>query len=162
MHGREDILLRKLWQSIKTTLRNQSVILSMKYFLLFITLISFVMNAQDLKKHQWQNRLIIISSPTFENQKAALQLSYLTDETMNLQDRKLIVYHVTNTGYTTNFKEEIIPSINSEFEIEEFTVSLIGLDGTQKYEATSPQPASAFFNLIDQMPMRKAEIKNRE
>lgn len=122
---------------------------------------SRIMNAQDLKKHQWNNRVIVISSPTFESPEAALQKSYLQSDIEGLQDRKLIVYHVTNTGYTIDFDTEIVTSENSEIEIGEFQVSLIGLDGTSKYQVTSPQPASEFFKLIDAMPMRKAEIRNK-
>lgn len=119
------------------------------------------MNAQDLKKHQWENRIIVISSPTFDNKEALIQKNYFQSELAGLEDRKLKIYHITNGAYTIDFDSEILISQNSEIEIAGFNVSLIGLDGTSKYQATSPQPASIFFNLIDAMPMRKAEVKNK-
>ncbi|WP_271855175.1 DUF4174 domain-containing protein [Patiriisocius marinus] len=133
----------------------------MKLKVLFLLLIPFVMNAQDLHKHQWESRIIVISTPTFESSEAALQKSYLQTEVEKLAERKIKVYHVTNTGYTVDFNSEILMSQNSDSEISGFNVSLVGLDGTQKYQFTSPQPAELFFNLIDSMPMRQAEIKNK-
>jgi hypothetical protein len=118
------------------------------------------MQSQDLKKHQWENRIIVVSSPEFDNAKAALQLDLLKQHPQGLKDRKLIIYHVTNRGYTLDFSSEIVTSENSEFEISEYNVSLIGLDGTEKFHATEPQPAETFFDLIDAMPMRQAEMDN--
>ncbi|GER58262.1 hypothetical protein ULMA_03700 [Patiriisocius marinus] len=86
----------------------------MKLKVLFLLLIPFVMNAQDLHKHQWESRIIVISTPTFESSEAALQKSYLQTEVEKLAERKIKVYHVTNTGYTVDFNSEILMSQNSD------------------------------------------------
>tara|TARA_R110002049_G_scaffold95422_1_gene234393 strand:- start:324 stop:731 length:408 start_codon:yes stop_codon:yes gene_type:complete len=130
----------------------------MKYIFLLI-LIPFVMNAQDLEKHQWENRVIVIASPTFGNSQAAIQLASLKVEAQALKERKVIVYHVTNSGFTVNFDKEVLVSEKSESAITSFNVSLIGLDGTEKFHATEMQKAVKFFSLIDAMPMRQREIK---
>jgi len=116
------------------------------------------MQSQDLQKHQWKNRLIIIASPTFDNDAAQIQLAFLKNNKEGLKDRKLVVYHVTNGGYSIDFASEILVSGNSTSEITHFNVALIGLDGTEKFHARSPQSAQKFYDLIDQMPMRKAEL----
>lgn len=133
----------------------------MKLIIVIILILPLAINAQDLKKHKWENRLIIISSPTLQNQQATIQKSYLAAEVEGLKDRKLIIYHITNGGYTVGFDPKIMVRKNSEVKISEFQVTLIGLDGRSKYQVTSPQPASHFFKLIDTLPMRKAELKNK-
>jgi len=42
-----------------------------------------------------------------------------------------------------------------------FTVILIGKDGTEKYRANKVVPMNELFAIIDAMPMRKAEVKNK-
>jgi hypothetical protein len=44
---------------------------------------------------------------------------------------------------------------------KEFTVILIGKDGTEKYRAGKVIPLHNLFAIIDAMPMRKAEVKNK-
>ena len=134
----------------------------MKLIILFILTVPILMQAQDLKKHQWKHRIILVSSADFDNKKAQQQLQLLQDELTGLQDRKLKIYHITNQGYSTDFGEEIIVSKSSNTENNSFSVSLIGLDGTEKDSFNSPQIATVFFRLIDQMPMRRSEIKNRD
>jgi hypothetical protein len=132
----------------------------MKLIIAIILTLPLAMNAQDLKKHKWENRLIVISSPTFNNEEAAIQKRYLQTQIEELEDRKLIVYHFTNDGYTVGFNEKIVTLKNSAFNSTEFNVSLIGLDGSEKFKESSAQPASQFFKLIDAMPMRRAEKGN--
>jgi len=117
------------------------------------------MQAQDLEKHQWKNRIIAISSPEFNDRYAEDQLRLLQGNLNALQERKLIIYHVTNHGFTKDFSSEIFPSENTQTEITSFHISLIGLDGTEKMAADSPRTAKQFFDLIDQMPMRQEEMK---
>ena len=119
------------------------------------------MDAQDLKKHQWEHRIIVVSSPTFGNSDAEVQLELLEKNKNALIERKLLVYHVTNAGFTLNFEEEIFVSENSQSAISGFNVSLIGLDGNEKYHATQVQDPEKFFSLIDAMPMRQAELQKK-
>ena len=119
------------------------------------------MDAQDLRKHQWEHRIIVVSSPTFGNTDAEKQLALLKANTLALNERKLVVYHVTNAGYTVDFHDDILVSENSESAIESFQVSLIGLDGNEKFHATTVQAAEKFFSLIDAMPMRQEELRKK-
>jgi len=120
------------------------------------------MQAKDLEKHQWTKRIIVISSPDFSNKMAEDQLQHLQGDLNALQDRKLIVYHVTNQGFTKDFSSEIFPSKNIDSEITQFTTTLIGLDGSEKLRTSTSLPALRFFEVIDQMPMRKNELKRQK
>ncbi len=45
---------------------------------------------------------------------------------------------------------------------DEFAVVLIGRDGGEKLRSTSPIPAAELFGKIDEMPMRRRELRERE
>ncbi len=132
----------------------------MKYMFLII-LLPFIMDAQDLQKHQWKNRIIVVFSSGSENKEAKEQLDILKTDVAALKERKLVVYHITNSGYTVDFGEEISALKNTENSIRSFKVVLIGLDGTEKFSATQVERPEKFFRLIDSMPMRQAEIKRK-
>lgn len=136
------------------------VSLDMK-FIIFLLLAPCFMNAQNLEKHQWKNRIIAVSSPSFGNLKAEKQLLLLKADREALLERKLVIYHLTNSGYTLNFGEEEVVSHDATNGITAFSVHLIGLDGTEKFRAKELQKTQKFFGLIDAMPMRRAEIKNK-
>ena len=132
----------------------------MKMLSLLLFFISFAMFSQNLTKHQWNDRLLIITSETFDNDRAQRQLRMLKKEMSGLKDRKLIIYHVTSEGYKTNFNTEV--SGESEISVgEDFQITLIGLDGGEKFQSDRPEPASVFFSKIDSMPMRKAEMRQK-
>ena len=103
----------------------------------------------------------MVSSPKFGNGQADIQMAVLKANLKALKARKLKVYQVTNSGFTVDFDDEIFISQKNRSAITKFNVSLIGLDGTEKFHATEVQKPETFFNLIDAMPMRQAEIKRK-
>ena len=42
-----------------------------------------------------------------------------------------------------------------------FNVVLLGLDGGEKFNSNNVEKANVFFNLIDKMPMRRQELRNK-
>lgn len=134
---------------------------SFLYSCIVLVINTLALEAQDLKKHQWENRIIVVSSPTFDNDKASKQLARLQQHTLGLKDRKLVVYHRTNTGYSEDFGEQVYRIDPRDVAISSFKVELIGLDGTEKFRSHKVQEAAIFFGRIDAMPMRKAEIRNK-
>jgi hypothetical protein len=46
-------------------------------------------------------------------------------------------------------------------KITGFNVVLIGLDGGKKFNSNTVEEANMFFNLIDKMPMRRQELRNK-
>lgn len=43
-----------------------------------------------------------------------------------------------------------------------FSIVLIGLDGGEKYKSNTVEKPDVFLNLIDTMPMRRQELRNRK
>lgn len=140
----------------------------LKSISLFILISSFAMNlnAQDLSKHQWKERLILIIAQE-KSEKFQQQLTELQKHQNELEDRKLIVYQISPEKYSTGFKEESWKKSTEIFqkyndEESDFQVILIGLDGGQKLIQTEVLSVEELFSTIDSMPMRQAEMrKNR-
>jgi hypothetical protein len=124
------------------------------------------MSSQDLKKHQWENRVLLIvaqneDSKEYRNQIAALHK--LQDE---LMERKVLVYCVLPQQYSImNFETKSNNWTSSTTLFDEFAdkkdgfkVILIGMDGGTKLERSEVLTASELFGTIDAMPMRRAEL----
>ena len=123
------------------------------------------MNAQDLKKHQWENRLILVLAKTPENLEFQKQLNELKAHEDGLKDRKLIVYRITPQSYATGFLKRTEWSqkatLFNDFmkNNDRFKVLLIGLDGGIKLKASKVVTAKTLFKTIDAMPMRRTELR---
>lgn len=139
---------------------------SVSLFLL-IFLCTTSLNVQDLSKHQWKDRLILIVTEDEKNKKFQKQLSELKKHQKGLKDRKLVIYRILPEKYSTGFQEEYrnnSAKIYKRYSAEEkdFRVILIGLDGDEKLVRTEVLSTEKLFNTIDSMPMRQAEMrKNR-
>lgn len=138
----------------------------------FLTLLMFssIMNltAQNLKSHQWKNRVIIVktvdkNSKEFQEQRKAFRHS--EDE---LMDRKIVLYEVIGDAIAlVDLKSNILNTKGKRSKKladklfnkkETFEVILIGLDGGVKLQQTEPLTKEALFGIIDSMPMRQSEI----
>src|SRR6056297_503527 len=139
--------------------------------ILLITSFSFMNTyGQDLEKHKWTNRVLIVKTVDAESNKYQEQIKEFTNSPEELIDRKLILYKIVNNDFTlTNYKNS---AFNSSGKIsgklaenildakENFEVILIGLDGGIKMQQTKILTKEHLFNTIDAMPMRQNEMKN--
>ena len=67
-----------------------------------------------------------------------------------LLERDLVTSFITNSS----------DPLRADYDVSgEFTVILIGKDGTEKERFSEPVEPASLFNLIDQMPMRRREMK---
>lgn len=138
-------------------------------FLFFCSTANISMG-QNLDKHQWKNRILVIQSKDATSVDYQNQLKELTQSVEELKERKLVLYEITTDKYRyTDFQKEseliewnkLEDSNRQKFdEASDFQIMLIGLDGGTKLRTTDPIKQSDIFNLIDSMPMRRYEIKN--
>lgn len=138
----------------------------MKYLSIFIFAF-FYLNTigQNIKNHQWENRVLLIYTSEKNSEKLNKQLSILSKDKEGLAERKLIIYSFTENAYRKNFEKNWKES-NSLFKKfvnkkDDFTVWLIGLDGGIKLKQNTILAKIQLFALIDGMPMRKREIKRK-
>lgn len=134
-------------------------------FLIMIFSKFSVLHAQNLSQHLWKNRVILIISEdnvAFERQI----LAFKTNE-KGMNERSLIVYHLKPEEYQHVMpKSDVQKSTNLFKKYKQvnapFEVILIGLDGGIKLRQKDFLFCEKLFATIDSMPMRSAEIKNRD
>lgn len=131
----------------------------------FLVISISMTNAQDISSHKWNDRLIIIMVKDSNNEILKNQLSELRNSRQGLKERRLIVYQSLPEKYQTGLTNE-----NSWIESNriynrlkqsdsDFEIVLIGLDGGVKLRKNELLKCEELFGVIDQMPMRKAEMK---
>lgn len=129
---------------------------------MLFTLSSF---SQDLEKHQWKNRVLLVFTEDKNADDYKYQMKVLSEDRKGLNLRKLVVYRFTKHEFTTDFNE-IWFSSNSIFKKyvhnkEKFKILLMGLDGGIKLEQNKVLSLEKLFTIIDGMPMRRSELKSR-
>lgn len=120
---------------------------------------------QNMEKHLWKNRVLLIYIPDEKSQELDKQFEILEKNSRELLERKIVIYSFTKKSYKLNFEdtwkksEEVFSSFKPKKDV--FTISLIGLDGGIKLEQNRVLSSEKLFAIIDGMPMRKTEIKNK-
>ncbi len=117
---------------------------------------------QNLEKHQWKNRILLVFTNDLKSEKLQKQIEILSKEKEGLKDRKLIIYRFSKYLFTINFNTVWFSStldLNKYKKVSEnFKVVLIGLDGNVKMKVNDILSAEKLFSIIDGMPMRSREI----
>ncbi|MBX2842671.1 MAG: DUF4174 domain-containing protein [Flammeovirgaceae bacterium] len=140
--------------------------LNSSFFILLFFLMTQNAQAQDLKKNQWENRLLLLISNNSQNENFRKQISELKANQEGLKERKLVVYQIFPKEYkmALNTQNELISSKLYSYHNPEnspFKVILIGLDGGVKLERPNFLSCKTLFGTIDSMPMRQNELRRK-
>ena len=122
---------------------------------------------QDLSNHRWQHRLVIVLTDQPTNAAYVQQLQELQRDEAALTERRILVYQSIPQQYRIGLGDEDWAQSSSIYEQYKrsdtpFEVLLIGLDGGVKLRRTEPVAQADLFSLIDQMPMRQAEMRRKK
>ena len=124
-------------------------------------------DAVDLTAYQWKNRLLILFAPAENDLVYQSFKEQIQRRTQEVQDRELLIFHVFETeegrlGHLPLKKEQLL-FLRKEFSIlpGQRIVILIGKDGEVKLRRELPLELSEIFSVIDAMPMRRREIRER-
>ena len=139
----------------------------MKIIVSFCIFLSFLKSYnQDLEKHQWQNRVLLILTNDIDSDIFNTQVQSFKGYSKELSERKLIVYKVVPLDHklvnkdNTWLNNQVIfnryKQSNNVFE-----VVLLGLDGDVKLRQTYCLTPEKLFTIIDGMPIRRSEIKTK-
>jgi hypothetical protein len=121
----------------------------------------------DLDSYQGKNRLLILFAPSedasmYQSFKEQLQIRI-----QEIRDRDIVTFHLFESGEGRMderplHKEQVLP-LRKRFSIKrgQCTVILIGKDGDVKFREQLPVDLSAIFAVIDAMPMRQREMRER-
>ena len=114
-----------------------------------------IMNARNLDELRWKERVILIYAPKGAEKQLGRQEALLRLHNVELTERDITQIVVRTPAEN--------PEIVKRFKLSGagFTVLLIGKDGGEKlrsHEIVSPE---ALCRLIDSMPMRQEEMRER-
>ena len=124
-------------------------------------------NKVDLNAYRWKNRLVLVVALSGRNRLYGKQQSEFQSKAAQLDDRDILMFELLHDGKSTvgnqtlTFEQQSF--IRRQFEVpeEDFVFILVGKDGTVKLRASEPVSADILFDLIDSMPMRRAEMAER-
>ena len=116
--------------------------------------------AATLDSLQWDYRVIAVFTPT---QTAGQDAADTLDRTTGIEDRDIAWFVVTpeRTHSNLDIRMERQPLLDLH-EAMGFEAVLIGKDGLVKARQTESLDVSALFERIDQMPMRRNEMRERQ
>ena len=121
----------------------------------------------DLSQFQWKNRLLFLFTPDGKNpifKKFQIEIKLQTAE---VEDRDLVVFEVLDNGPSrmdrTQLDRQVADSIRNRFKApkHKFTLILVGKDGGTKLKRHDQANLKEVFELIDSMPMRKNEMRQK-
>lgn len=145
--------------------------MNLKKHVIFIMLAFFCASisfSQDLDKHHWKDRVLLILTKNLESKVYKKQVEILKSSNEGIQERKLIVYIKTEKRFQIGIDSDswFFTSKKSYLESKktskDFEIVLIGLDGGVKLRQTEILTKEKLFTIIDGMLMRKQELRNKK
>lgn len=120
----------------------------------------------NLQSYQWKNRLLVVSAASENTSEYQQQMQLFSGQTAEFADRDLLVIELFSNGTSringNTIEPEDVSQIKQQFNIgNEFSVILVGKDGTAKRRETTPVKPTAIFQQIDAMPMRQQEMRSQ-
>ena len=120
-----------------------------------------------LEQYQWENRLILLFGSISES-AVEKQITELEKDTEGITDRDLLIFHIDrdevrfieNSGNPASSANKLRNRYN--IGEQEFHYILIGKDGGVKLNKKEFVPNKDLFSVIDAMPMRQREMRNRK
>ena len=114
-------------------------------------------HAPDLDALRWNSRVLLLFAPNANNTQLAQQKQMLDSRSAGLKERDLKVFEITGNS-------DADEQLRNRFHVkaDSFAVVLIGKDGSKKLKHSEPADPNDIFKLIDSMPMRKDEIRQRQ
>ncbi len=121
----------------------------------------------ELRVYQWKNRLLILFAPSEKDLIYQSFKEQLQRRAQEVRDRDLLDVHVLEIGQSRlanlPLNKEQGMFLRKKFSIMpgQHMVILIGKDGELKLRKELPVGLSEIFSVIDAMPMRQREMRER-
>ena len=120
----------------------------------------------DLSQFQWKNRLLFLfapnrSHPLFDALQESIAIVQM------LADRDLVVFEILESGPSrmdmTDLNSQVAQSLRYKFDVrlDQFAAILVGKDGGIKLNRQDETRLDDIFGLIDSMPMRREEMRQK-
>jgi hypothetical protein len=146
-----------------------------RLLLLLVLFVPMAHSQQSLASYTDRNRVLLLFAPDSRNPVYQQQLTALSRHAAEITERDLIVLSVledpTPPITPSTLRVTLGPglpdteqlAVRHRFKIAPngFTVLLIGKDGGEKFRSTEPVSIKNLSEIIDAMPMRQSEIRDR-
>ena len=132
----------------------------------FVLALSFFLTAQipktksveqTLRANRWQKRVLLLAAPTAEQADFKQQKALLATAGPELAARDFLVLEVIYNQLTEADKLFLKQKIG--IQPTQFAAVLIGKDGGVKQKSSRPTLPADLFGTVDQMPMRREEMR---
>ncbi|MEM7793486.1 MAG: DUF4174 domain-containing protein [Cyanobacteria bacterium P01_C01_bin.118] len=120
-----------------------------------------------MEDYQWENRVVLVFAPDSDDALLTEQIANFSGMGAGFSSRDLIVVKIVseeaislNGKVDTNLASQ---PFYEHFSVQkaDFTVMLVGKDGTIKLRQNQPVTSQRLFSVIDAMPMRQREMRER-
>lgn len=105
---------------------------------------------------KWQRRVLLVSAPTHQDLKLAVQRRIIGSWKVPAADRDLSIVEVVGDKVAGATDTQAVLRRKYRLSMTGFTAILIGKDGGEKLRSATPIPAAVLEDTIDAMPMRQA------
>ena len=121
-----------------------------------------------LADYRGANRVLVVFAHSPEDEDYRDQRHALDEARDGVKDRDLVLIEVFREGparaegkFLARAEAE---AIRSRFKVEggRYALVLVGKDGGEKARWYTPIPAEAVFGVVDAMPMRRREVRERQ
>ncbi len=121
----------------------------------------------DLTQFQWKNRLLFVFAPNRNHPMFDSLHDSLAAHQADIADRDLVVFEIlesdSSSMNTKYISSQTALSLRKRYNVNqgEFAVILVGKDGGIKLNRQNETRLEDIFALIDAMPMRREEIRQK-
>lgn len=121
----------------------------------------------DLSQYYWKNRPLLLFAHSPEAPAYRAVVEDLNARSDQIADRDMVIIEVFETGLVRVDAKpvpgESADDLRRRFSVTEgmLTAILVGKDGGRKLRQTGRLDLEEIFDLIDSMPMRQREMRNK-
>ncbi|MEM8839919.1 MAG: DUF4174 domain-containing protein [Pseudomonadota bacterium] len=129
--------------------------------------------ARTLRAYDWQNRILLVFSPSMKAETMKTQLQWIDQNRDDLIERDFAVFAILPDQVKTLIvsrgagplatSKATAAALRKRYKVndDDFQVLLIGKDTGVKRRSNDPYRNSAALDQVDRMPMRQQEIIER-
>lgn len=123
--------------------------------------------AFSLEQYRWTNRVLVVSARSENDEEMKEQLNAVRASAQEFADRDMVLVTLLDDSGSAAGDEELTDRETAEtraalkIEPDSFAVRLIGKDGAVKLSSDTATAMTQIYALIDTMPMRKQETRDR-
>jgi len=120
-----------------------------------------------LHEYQWKNRILLVFAQSEGDTTFQTFKKQLLEEMEGIADRDLLIFEIFEIGRSSSdgslLDAGTVENLRKYLSIKpgSFAIILIGKDGNEKFRSTLMVKLVELFSLIDSMPMRQREMREK-